>query len=258
MSWERVLPEDDVESYRRNISLLEDRVVENFPDIYRNPAILSALRAVPRHLFVNQGYKTLAYADCALPTLGGLTTSAPSVIARMIFHAGVAKGSRVLEIGTGTGYQAAVLSEMGARVFTIEVDRSVAETAATILARLGYKTDRRSTRRGRESARRYLELRSMFPERGHVEVFWGNGGKGVPAKAPFDAVIVAASVSVLDRVRDLVSQLSTHGGRMVVPVGPRHDQALTIVERVGERLRCSLVEGISLDFLRLIIKSDEV
>ncbi|MGA2615123.1 MAG: protein-L-isoaspartate O-methyltransferase [Spirochaetia bacterium] len=256
MSWELVLSEDDLASYKRNISLLEERVVQNFPDIYRNPAILSALRAVPRHLFVNQGYKTLAYADCALPTLGGLTTSAPSVIARMIFHAGVVKGSRVLEIGTGTGYQTAVLSEMGARVFTIEIDRSVAETAAAILARLGYKMDRRSTKSRQESARRYLELRRIFPGRGHVEVFWGNGGKGMAAKAPFDAIIIAASVSKLDQLSGLAPQLSARDGRMVVPVGPRHDQTLTIVERNGERFHCSLLEGISFDFLRFVIGKD--
>jgi hypothetical protein len=77
MSWEHVLPEEDFRYFKENISLLEDRVFQNFPEGYRNPEILSAIRNVPRHFFVNQGYKALAYTDNALPTCGDLTTSAP-------------------------------------------------------------------------------------------------------------------------------------------------------------------------------------
>ena len=83
------------------------------------------------------------YTDNALPTCGSLTTSAPSVIARMIFQSGVSKGEQLLEIGTGTGYQAAVLAEMGVKVYTIEIDGSAVQTAGRILVRLGYKMDKR-------------------------------------------------------------------------------------------------------------------
>lgn len=144
MSWELVLSEDDYRFFKENISLLEERVIENFPDGYKNPAILSAIRSVPRHLFVNESYKVLAYTDSALPTCRGLTTSAPSVIARMIFLAGVSRGDTLLEIGGGTGYEAAVLSEMGVNVCSIEIDQPVAEAANRILVRLGYKPDRRA------------------------------------------------------------------------------------------------------------------
>jgi protein-L-isoaspartate(D-aspartate) O-methyltransferase len=190
MSWEFVLSEEDYRLFRSNISLLEERVVQNFPDSHRNPAILSAIRSVPRHLFVNPSYKFLAYCDNALPTRGGLTTSAPSVVARMILEAGVAKGDRVLEIGTGTGYQAAVLAEMGVRVCTVEIDQPVAETAARVLVQLGYKVDQRS----KAGRKRYLEIKSHFSRREPIEQFWGNGRNGLPERAPFDAVIVAASV----------------------------------------------------------------
>jgi len=109
MSWQDILQEDDYRFYKENISLLEDQVVQKFKENYKDPSIISAIRNVPRHLFVNQGYKKLAYTDNAFPTCNCMTTSAPSVIAEMIYYAGVKKGDKVLEIGTGTGYQAAGL-----------------------------------------------------------------------------------------------------------------------------------------------------
>jgi len=247
MSWEHILSEDDYRLYRNNISLLEEQVVQNFPESFRNPAILSAIRDVPRHLFVNPAYKFLAYTDNALPTRGGLTTSAPSVIARMILQAGVARGDRVLEIGTGTGYQAAVLAEMGAKVCTVEIDRTAAETANRLLVALGYKIDRRS----REGLSRYLQIKRFFPLREPVDQFWGNGCEGLPQRAPFSRILVAASVPHLRRVRSLAGQLSVHGGRLVVPVGDRLEQTLYIVERQADRFTCHWLEGVSFQFLRL-------
>ncbi len=251
MSWELVLSEDDYRLFKNNISLLEERVAQSFSDSYRNPAILAAIRNVPRHLFVNPGYKFLAYSDNALPTSGGLTTSAPSVIARMILQAGVVRGDRVLEIGTGTGYQAAVLAEMGVKVYTVEIDGPVAETASRVLAQLGYKIDKRS----KEGQKRYQELKRHFPQRESVEQFWGNGQQGLAERAPFDGIIVAASVPQLQEVRHLAAQLSKAGGRLVVPVGDRLDQELQIIERKGGRVRCSALEGVSFQFLRLIPES---
>ncbi len=254
MSWEFVFSEDEYGFFRENVSLLEERIVQNFPDSYRNPAILSAIRNVPRHLFVNEGYKALAYTDNALPTCRGLTTSAPSVVAQMISLAGVSKGDRLLEIGTGTGYQAAVLAEMGVNVCTIEIDRSVADVANGILVRLGYKVDKRLKRaqNKRECVRRYLSIRRHFPHRGRIELFAGNGQEGLVEKCPFDGIIVAASVPHLSNIWHLTAQLSAAEGRMVVPVGYRHEQTLSIIERKGEKACCFTLEGVSFDFIRMV------
>jgi len=253
MSWESVLSEDDNRLFKENISLLEERVVQNFPDVYRDPEILSAVRNVPRHLFVDGSYKALAYTDNALPTLRGLTTSAPSVVARMIFLSGVTKGDRVLEVGTGTGYQAVVLAEMGVNVYSIEIDRAAADAANEILVRLGYKIDKRpqSAARRKECLRRYLAIRRHFPRKGRIELFVGNGQRGLAERSPFDGIIIAASVPRLASVWHLTGQLAASGGRMVVPVGERHDQTLTILERKGDKVSCSIMEGISFDFLRM-------
>lgn len=256
MSWELVLSEDDHRFLSENISLLEELVIRNFPEGCGDPAILSAIRNVPRHLFVGGSYKVLAYSDNALPTLRELTTSAPSVVARMIFLTGVSKGDRLLEVGTGTGYQAAVLAEMGVKVFSVEIDRAAADAANTILVRLGYKTDKRPQpeARRKEGLRRHLEIRRRFPQRGSIELFVGNGQRGLAERCPFNGIIISASVPHLAPVWHLTGQLSSSGGRMIVPVGDRHDQALTILERKGDRVRCSILEGVSLDFLRMVLK----
>jgi protein-L-isoaspartate(D-aspartate) O-methyltransferase len=236
MSWEKVLAEDDYRLFRGDISLLEERVIQNFPDVYRNPGILAAIRSVPRHLFVNAGYKFLAYTDNALPTLGGLTTSAPSVIGRMIAEVGVSSGDKVLEIGTGTGYEASILAEMGARIWTIEIDGFLAQTANRLLVQLGYKSGK-----GSSQARRSRPIR----------LYWGDGRQGLAEQAPFDGIIVAASIPDLRQVRQLAAQLSAAGGRMVVPVGDRLEQELRIVERRGARLAFRTLPGVSFQFLRL-------
>jgi protein-L-isoaspartate(D-aspartate) O-methyltransferase len=232
MSWEQILSVDDCRLFRANISLLEERVIQNFPDVYRNPGILAAIRSVPRHLFVSAGYKFLAYTDNALPTHGGLTTSAPSVIGRMIAEVGVSRSDKVLEIGTGTGYEAAILAEMGARVFTIEIDRFLAETANRVLVLLGYKSGKGKP----------------------IRLYWGDGRQGLAEEAPFDGIIVAASIPDLRQVRHLAAQLSAAGGRMVVPVGDRLEQELHIIERKGKRLAFRALPGVSFQFLRLSVR----
>ncbi|MGA2973797.1 MAG: protein-L-isoaspartate O-methyltransferase [Spirochaetia bacterium] len=259
MSWEIILPEDDYRYYKENITLLEDRVVQKFPDCYKNPAILSAIRNVPRHFFVNQGYKALAYTDSALPTCGDLTTSAPSVIARMIFQSGITKGEKLLEIGTGTGYQAAVLAEMGVKVFTIEIDGSAVHTADKVLVGLGYKMDKRlkHVRGTSDALQRYRAVRRQFPQREPITLYWGNGQRGLAGKSPFKAIIVAASIPHLRNVWHLVAQLSSAGGTMVVPVGERNEQSLAIVERSRERISLSTLEGISFVFLRMVLGTQD-
>lgn len=210
---------------------------------------------MPRHFFVNQGYKALAHTDNALPTCGDLTTSAPSVIARMIFQTGVSKGERLLEIGTGTGYQAAVLAEMGVKVFTIEIDGSAVQTADRVLVRLGYKMDRRPKRTpGAEDAlQRYRAIRRQFPQREPITLYWGNGQRGLADRSPFKAIIVAASIPHLRHVWQLATQLSAARGTMVVPVGNRNEQCLAIVERTGDRIRLSTLERVSFVFLRMVL-----
>ena len=168
MSWEQILSEEDFRLYRENISLLEQQVIARFPHAYDAPEILWGLRSVPRHLFVHGEYRYLAYTDNAFPTCCGLTTSAPSVIAEMIFHSGIRRGGRLLEIGTGTGYEAAVLAEMGVHVVTIEIDRTVVNTANRFLCALGYKIDStiRSPAKVEEARRSYLRIKQLFPHRG--------------------------------------------------------------------------------------------
>jgi protein-L-isoaspartate(D-aspartate) O-methyltransferase len=229
MSWEHILPEDDYRLFRENISLLEAQVVANAREA-ASPSILAAIRSVPRHFFVARDYRALAYTDNALPTARGLTTSAPSVIARMIHAAGVRRGDRVLEVGTGTGYQAALLVEIGAEVRTIEIDGMLAGAANEILVRLGYKPP--------------------------VRLYHGNGMRGCSGGAPYDAVILAAAVPSPSHLQALVSQLRP-GGRLVAPVGALHAQELLRLERRREGVLGGPVQGISMDFVRMVLPQDE-
>jgi hypothetical protein len=96
MSWEQILSEDDFRLYRENIPLLEEQVIERFAHAHDAPDVLRGIRSAPRHLFVHGEYRYLAYSDNAFPTCCGLTTSAPSVIAEMIFHSGIHRGGRLL------------------------------------------------------------------------------------------------------------------------------------------------------------------
>ena len=252
MSWEHILDEDDYRLYRDNISLLEDQVLNHFPEAYKTPEILSALRRIPRHLFVNASYRYLAYTDNAFPTLSGLTTSAPSVVAEMISHLRIGRGDRVLEIGTGTGYEAAVLCEMGAKVFSVEIDKHLANTANGILIRLGYKLNRQKEKQDKEEIRRFSNMKALFPQRGTLNLFIGNGRYGLPEHSPFRGIIVAASIPDQRHIDHLASQLSEEGGRLVVPIGRRNEQILHIIEKKKGNVILYKVEGTTFNFIRLI------
>jgi protein-L-isoaspartate(D-aspartate) O-methyltransferase len=155
-------------------------------------AVLAALEAVPRHLFVPAAERPKAYRDCPLPIGDGQTISQPYMVALMTSLLELRPGERVLEIGTGSGYQAAVLSHVAAEVYTIEIRKPLAERARRILAELG--------------------LRNV-----HARV--GDGFQGWPDAAPFDGILVtAAPPSVPD---PLLRQLRV-GGRLVIPVGDRN------------------------------------
>lgn len=249
MPWKGILNEDDLLTYHANIGLMVEQVLERFAPPSGAAFILGALRRVPRHLFVHGAYRPLAYTDRALPTLGGLTTSAPSVIAEMIYLSGVRSRDRLLEIGSGTGYAAAILSEMGVDVRSIEVDERLANEANRILVLLGYKPDE-STGAGwkTESLARYRAIAARFPHRGAVHLYVGNGRRGLQAHAPYRAIIVAAAVRSLDLLSELIPQLSPHGGRLIAPVGGPTEQLLRIVERVGARTRVTTGESGSVVF----------
>ena len=168
----------------------------------RDAEVLRVLRSTPRHLFVPKVLERAAYADSALPIGYGATISQPVIVARMTELLELTKVNRVLEIGTGSGYQAAVLSPLVAEVFSIEIVPELARTAADRLARLGYR---------------------------NVTVREGDGYAGWPEKAPFDRIILTAAPPELPPT--LLAQLSP-GGRLVAPVGSQvYDQYLVLVEK---------------------------
>jgi protein-L-isoaspartate(D-aspartate) O-methyltransferase len=166
--------------------------------------VLAAMRAVPRHRFVPERQRDQAYDDHPLPIGFGQTISQPYIVAIMTQLALVKPGDRVLEIGTGSGYQAAVLAEMGAEVHGIEIVESLGTEAARLLQELGY--DRASVR-------------------------IADGYDGLPELGPFAAILVAAAPPEIPA--PLEQQLAV-GGRLVVPVG-RGSQELTVVHRRGDR-----------------------
>ncbi len=165
--------------------------------------LLSAMRAVPRERFVPADLAELAYDDAPLPIGEGQTISQPYVVALMIDAAGVRPGDRVMEVGAGSGYAAAVLSRIAARVVGIERHRSLADEAAARVEALGYD---------------------------NVRIICGDGTMGLPEEAPFDAIIVSAGGP--EAPRSLKDQLAV-GGRLVMPVGERSNQRLVRIRRLG-------------------------
>jgi protein-L-isoaspartate(D-aspartate) O-methyltransferase len=167
-----------------------------------NTAVLAALRKVPRHEFVPKQWTDAAYEDHPLPIGHGQTISQPYIVALMTELVQPTDGAKVLEVGTGSGYQAAILAETGAELYSIEILEPLARESAARLQRLGYHT---------------------------VHVKQGDGYLGWPEHAPFDAIMVTAGA---DHVPPpLVEQLKP-GGRMVIPVGDPHgEQSLLVVEK---------------------------
>jgi protein-L-isoaspartate(D-aspartate) O-methyltransferase len=166
----------------------------------RDSRVLAAMARVPRELFVDEAERPHAYEDEPLSIGYGQTISQPLMVALICQEASVRPGHRVLDIGTGSGYQAAVLAELGAEVFSVERIVQLAQTARENLERAGYG--------------------------GRVHVLVGDGSLGLPDEAPFDRIVVAAAAPRLPQT--LYSQL-TRGGRLIVPVGSRDDQRLEVV-----------------------------
>jgi len=170
----------------------------------RDARLLEAMRAIPRHSFVPSEYRHLAYTDGPLPIGGGQTISQPYIVALMSELLGLAGGEKVLEVGTGSGYQAAVLAYLAEEVHTIERRSDLASHAATVLEHLGLD---------------------------NVHVHVGDGTLGLPEQAPFEAIIVTAAAPSVPRA--LLDQLA-EDGRLVIPVGSRGGQFLERWRRKGD------------------------
>jgi protein-L-isoaspartate(D-aspartate) O-methyltransferase len=166
--------------------------------------VLEAMAKIPRHLFVPGNYQLAAYDDRPLPIGEGQTISQPYMVAVMTQSLGLKGEERVLEIGTGSGYQAAILAELSKEIFTIERIPLLIERARKVLRELGYT---------------------------NISYLTGDGSKGWPEKAPFDGIIVTAGAP--DTPQTLKSQLG-EGGRLVIPTGPRYTQTLYKVTRKGD------------------------
>jgi protein-L-isoaspartate(D-aspartate) O-methyltransferase len=167
--------------------------------------VLRAMRSVPRHEFVESHWKNLAYSDEPLPISGGQTISQPYIVAVMCAAVHPDGMEKVLEIGTGCGYQAAVLSCLAREVHTVEYREELASGARERLQRLGY---------------------------GNIQVYCGDGSLGLEAFAPYDAIVVAAAAPHVPE--PLVRQLA-EGGRMIVPVGGEEHQVLLLLTKHGEK-----------------------
>ena len=165
--------------------------------------VLGAIGRVPRHIFMDDAFMKHAYQDKAFPIAAGQTISQPYTVAIQTMLLNVGKRDHVLEVGTGSGYQAAVLAEMGVKVYTIERQRELFRKAQTLLSSMGYR----------------------------IQFFLGDGYEGQPQYGPYDGIIItAATAEVPDK---LLKQLRI-GGRLVVPRGDRDTQVMTLYTRRGE------------------------
>ena len=167
--------------------------------------VLDAIGKVPRHVFFDEALLGHAYEDKAFPIGEGQTISQPYTVAFQTEKLEIRPGDKVLEIGTGSGYQAAILVELGARVYTIEYNRKLYDTSRDFLPRMGY----------------------------NPYFFHGDGSKGLPAKAPFDKIIVTAGAPVIPKA--LTDQLA-EGGILIIPVGDRERQRMLRIRKIKGKL----------------------
>jgi protein-L-isoaspartate(D-aspartate) O-methyltransferase len=165
--------------------------------------VLRAIDTVPRHLFMDPAFLIHAYTDKAFPIASGQTISQPYTVAVQTSLLKVKKRDKILEIGTGSGYQAAILAEMGAKVYTIERYRDLYLKAQQTLTSLGYSAD----------------------------FFYGDGNEGKQQYGPFDGIVITAAAAEIPRA--LLSQLKI-GGRLIIPLGNPDCQIMTVVEKTGE------------------------
>lgn len=205
-----VTSESDLEDPNDSRLAERERMVENqiINRGVNDPAVLAAMKTVPRHEFVPDDFVSQAYRDHPLPIGYGQTISQPFIVALMTEALNLEKGDRVLEIGTGSGYQAAILAALDTQVYTIEIIPELAQEAEDRLINLGYA---------------------------NIEVLNADGYFGWEDQAPFDAVIVTAAPDHLPQL--LIQQLS-EGGRMIIPIGPIGAvQTLWLFESSGGELK---------------------
>jgi protein-L-isoaspartate(D-aspartate) O-methyltransferase len=198
-------PASEAELFAQRKTMVEEQLAAPGRDI-RNGRVLDAMAAVPRHEFVPKALWKFAYSDDPLPIGYGQTVSQPFIVAFMTEQLDPKPTDRVLEIGTGSGYQAAVLSRLVAEVYTIEIIEPLAKRAEADLKRLGYN---------------------------NVKVLAGDGYQGWPEHAPFDAIIVTCAPDHIPQ--PLVGQLRD-GGRMIIPVGPSDNQQLYLLQKLGTKV----------------------
>jgi protein-L-isoaspartate(D-aspartate) O-methyltransferase len=179
----------------------------------RDQRVLSAMENIPRHEFVEARYRDQAYDDHPLPIAAGQTISQPYIVALMLELLQLNASSKALEIGTGSGYQTALLSQLANHIYSVERHPELARQAADNLSRLGLT---------------------------NVTVITGDGSRGLSQHAPFDAIIVSAAASEIPPA--LFEQLR-EGGRMIIPVGPPEAQELQLVRKQGGKALISLREG---------------
>lgn len=172
----------------------------------RDKRVLSAMAKIPRERFVAAEDIANAYGDFPVPIGAGQTISQPYIVADMLEKLELRPQDRALEVGTGTGYQAAILGELTTEVWTIERQPELADRARDILDRLGYR---------------------------NVHVVLGDGSRGLPSHAPFDKILVAAAAPQLPS--ELVDQMAD-GGKMILPIGSRNEQQLHLVRKVGDEI----------------------
>lgn len=190
-------PPKDAELAEARQEMVEDIRARGVKDA----AVLAAVGSVPRHLFIPEGERSNAYEDRPLPIGYGQTISQPYIVALMTSLLGLRPNSRVLEVGTGSGYQAAVLARLADQVYSVEILKPLGERARRTLAELGYK---------------------------NVRVRVGDGYKGWPDAAPFDAIIVTAAPPSIPE--PLLKQLKT-GGKLVIPVGKTYQDLIVMTKR---------------------------
>ncbi len=168
----------------------------------RDEAVIGAIEKIPRHFFLDSSFTEIAYQDKPFPIGLGQTISQPYTVAFQTELLEVAKDDKILEIGTGSGYQACVLAEMGAKVYSVERHRPLYQKARHLLEQIGY----------------------------NVKLFYGDGYKGLPAFAPFDKILVTAGAP--DIPEALLQQLKI-GGFLVIPVGGGGNQIMTRIKKIN-------------------------
>jgi protein-L-isoaspartate(D-aspartate) O-methyltransferase len=181
---------------RQLANLLKEKGIEN-------QSVLKAIEAVPRHLFLNSSFIERAYEDIAFPIGAGQTISRPHTVAFQTELLELKKGEKVLEIGTGSGYQTSVLLEMGAKVYTVERQKALYDLTKTFLPTIGY----------------------------NPKFFYGDGYKGLPVFAPFDKIIITAGAPIIPDA--LLDQLAI-GGIMVIPLGDTV-QVMTLIKKIANK-----------------------